>query len=153
TGINGLTQETLLPSDVNSLNQWEQIGYTNSLISSTWISLLAEWAAAFPNTPIAGDHGRGFMPNLSGNPDCTLDLIDTAEKLYPASYILQNNGLSGNGRRLWSEVKAFELDYPNGLIGFQFGAPQGANTQAALNVASANRGRYVEIYPADIMHV
>ena len=156
TGVNSKTQETFLPSNnkprpINNGDawtwddqaDWAAAGYTSILMDTTYKSILAMWAAAFPNTKFANMFVRwGFPLNP---PDLTALLISDAVAAYPSQFIAMNNGL--NATWIWPEITALAGKC---AIAFQTGRPLGSDVSAALNEAETAGASFVEVYPTDV---
>jgi hypothetical protein len=156
TGINSKTQETFLPSSNrprpindgeswswNDQSNWLAAGYTPSLIETTYKSVLAAWAVAFPKKKFAGMFVRWGFP--LDPPDLTVTLIADAVAAYPEQFIAMNNGL--NPSWLWPEITDLAGKC---ALAFQTSRPLGGKLGAALSAAEAAGASFVEVYPTDV---
>jgi hypothetical protein len=156
TGVNSKTQETFLPSSNqprpihngeawswNDQANWLAAGYTPALVETTYKSVLATWAAAFPNKKFAGMFVRWGFP--LDPPDLSVTLINDAVAAYPSQFIAMSNGL--NPTWMWPEIAGLAGKC---AIAFQTGRALGSNVDAALNSAQAAGAAFVEVYPTDV---
>ena len=154
TGINSSTQEILLPKDPGSLDDWETVGYTNDKIRQAFKDIGSRIVAAFPpSVPVAGMHGNFFLPDLPGNPDCTMDLINYAVAKWP-NYAMQNNGAAGKSRTLWKGVATFQTNHPGRVLGLQAGSVLSkTNAQDTVDQAAGLGAAWLEMYPPDLAFI
>jgi Beta-galactosidase len=154
TGVNSTTQETLLPADPGALADWEAVGYTNDKIRQAFKDIGSRIVAAFPpSVPVAGMHGKSFLPSLPGHPDCTMELIDFGVARWP-NYVMQYNGAVGVPPLLWSGVNTYLTKYPGRTLGLQAGAPLGEMyLHGTITQAESLGAAWLELYPPDLAFI
>ena len=118
TGINGATEETILPGakggrtprwggacvSGDDVRNWQRIGYSRAKIEAAWTGMADTYAQLFPHQDLdLMIVARGFPPiddfgNIMANrvADIKLsnDLIERGIASYGPRFIVQNNGLS-----------------------------------------------------------
>jgi hypothetical protein len=186
TGINFHTEETGLPAETggtvtgldgstcetnNDVQEWEQIGYTGTLVKNAWMQIAQAFSTAFPGAKISPMvHPNGFPPiNDSGQPDSSGTQIQRAflssgVQTFGSQFGAQNNGLS----QFFVDPEVSGLA-PGTVTGYQMlwfvtndstcrmnrgSAPcdPHADLLGAVEAAISGGATYLEIYKVDVLN-
>lgn len=119
TGINAQSAETLLPytsaghivggslcgaAPIAPVSAWQAVGYRASKIASAWNTIVAAFAAAFPNQQLMMETGPWGFPPIDANGNLIVGsagdlalgpmLMTAGAQVIGARFALENNGLS-----------------------------------------------------------
>ncbi len=135
TGLNYVHGEThLINSNVADCAAWMRVGYTSTLVVSSFSQILTEFTDDFPGVQLASMiMPGGFCLNAT-----TIDDTMDGKLLALGGWVPQNNGWNNH----WIML---------GMTGDQEGYALGSSLPAALNLALAQPDtRYLEIYHQDL---
>lgn len=187
TGISALTEEALLPTatgstttqgsqawrTTNDVANWKAAGYTRTVIENAWRSIADSFSQAFPAKRIdltivpSGlppiDAKGNIIPNNSGDPQATTDLINQGIAAYASQFMVQNNGLSANW--ISADVTAASGRVATGYQMLWFvsndptyrmngGKPVAGMSalQSAINKGLSGGAQFLEVYQADVLN-
>jgi hypothetical protein len=142
TGMNSITQETLLPRTVADEAHWRELGYTTQKIEQAWQKMVEFWSAS-SELKFSGMFGPGFFP--FNPPDTGIALIRMLVEHRPMRSILMNNALSAAW--LWDELVELAGDSD---VAFQMVGGGGPSVRRALTDAEMAGAKFVEVYPHDL---
>jgi hypothetical protein len=142
TGMNSITQETLLPRSPADEVHWREMDYTNERIQQAWQQMVEFWSNG-SELKFAGMFGPGFFP--FNPPDTGLALIKMLRQHRPQRSIFMNNALSAAW--LWDELVDLAGDSD---VAFQMLGGAGPSVRRALSDAEAVGAKFVEVYPRDL---
>lgn len=117
TGINGATQEAILPHSSNrpiarrgatcssgdEVERWRHLGYTRSMIAKSWRTIAVTFGQSFPDKMLGVMLTAGGFPPIdaSGNvmnkradAQIVREIIDEGITMFGSRFVVQNNALS-----------------------------------------------------------
>ena len=175
SGLNSYDEETSLPYSVNApisyngtncasyndVANWQAIGYTRTLLESSWNQIAADFKSAFPSKtlvatldmggfPPIDNNGVIYTPGPRSNPpnqDSTapLDIMAQGYAAYGTQFAVQNDGLLS-----WS-IWSAEVGYANEVTtGYQTVSAMGSTLPSAMNLATGGHAEYLELYLSDL---
>jgi hypothetical protein len=170
TGVNGVSQETTLPHGVNEVinngqctgyndvQDWQNLGYTRTLVEGAWELFAGEFNAAFPQTEFAGmfagcpnglppiDENGAVIPGVTCDTQGTTDIINYGVANFGLGrFIGQNNGLTATQISKLITAIASSVE-----TGYQEENPQGTNFGTASTLAINNGADFLEVYESDL---
>jgi hypothetical protein len=156
----------------NDVAAWRTDGYTRVRVESTWTQMADTLAQAFPRQqldlqalprafPPLDDQGN-IIPGQTYDPQATNDLISLGITRYGSRFIVQNNGLSATFisalvtgvqnqvttgyQTVWSVTD----DPTYRMNGGTAYSDKAQILQTAVNLATSNNAKFLEIYMVDI---
>jgi hypothetical protein len=170
TGVNGKTQETILPHSVNEdinngqcmgyddIANWQAAGYTRTKVEAAFHAIATDFRAAFPHkefaamfTPCPGglppiDQNGTVIPGAVCDSQGTLDLLNYGINAYGRGiFIGQNNGWSNT----WIWLSLVNAS-PFVDTGYQENHALGSNFPAAVTKAVNDGAKFLEVYQKDL---
>ena len=170
TGINGKTQETILPHTVNEninngqctgyddIANWQAVGYTRTKIEAAFQEDVADFAAAFPHkefaamfTPCPGglppiDQNGAVISGQVCDYQGTHDMLNYAINTYGrGAFVAQNNGWSNTW--IWSAIVNASTLVDTA---YQENYALGSGFPAAASTAVGDGAKFLEVYESDL---
>jgi hypothetical protein len=169
TGVNGETDETILPNSVyepitngttsctgyDYVTNWQAAGYTRTLIENAWLTFAQAYQQAFPNAKliaVMGPHGLppidqfgNIIPKVGSDAIGVQEIITEGIADFPDQFTLENNGLS---TELYWNLESYANQAPTG---YQTTSALGANLPAGMSQAICADATYLELYPNDLL--
>ena len=144
--------------DGSDIAAWEAAGYTPAKLVGAWTEAFATYhqifrdqylaLALFPSLPIGDDS----TVNLSQGPQVRMDVVSEGRTNYQPSFILQEDGLAGNGSGSDPGYNIVKANCDAAVTGLQTKVPpKDAPLAPALTLGLDANLSFIEVYASDVV--